>query len=380
MPFKEISKVASRLEFVSQAIAESSNVSELCRRHGITRRTGYKWIRRFLEGGVDRLEEMSRKPHHSPGRTCDETEALVLSMHDAHPAWGARKIRSTLINDGCEGIPSRSTVHAILRRHGRVDPAKSHESKAWKRFEREKPNELWQMDFKGHFATGKGRCHPLTVLDDCSRYCIGLEACGDERGRTVQTRLEEIFRRYGMPDSIITDNGSPFGAPGSPESFTGLGVWLIRLGIRVLKAGEYHPQTNGKVERFHRTLKAEVLQGRNFRDLDECGHAFDEWRPVYNFRRPHEALGDETPSTRYRMSHRSFPETMPEIEYGPDDRVRKVQDGGLIRFRGVEYRVGRAFKGLPVAVRRTAQDGVFDVCFCRQIIAQINPKNAMVPP
>ena len=373
MPFKEMSKVTSRYEFVTQAIAENANVSELCRRLGITRRTGYKWIDRFLAEGEDGLEEMSRKPHHSPYRTRVGIEKLVLQMQDAHPAWGARKIRKVLANDGHDGIPARSTVHAILRRHGRVDPVKSLESKAWKRFEREEPNELWQMDFKGHFATGRGRCHPLTVLDDCSRYCIGLEACGDERGKTVRTRLTGIFRRYGLPEAIITDNGPPWGAPASPESFTEFGVWLIRLGIRVLKAGEYHPQTNGKVERFHRTLKAEVLQGRHFRDLNECRRAFDQWRPVYNFRRPHEALGDQTPSARYHMSHRSFPETLPEIEYGPDDHVRKVQSGGRISFRGVDYRVGIAFKGLHVAVRPTTEDGVFDVYFYRQNIAQINP-------
>jgi transposase InsO family protein len=295
----------------------------------------------------------------------------VLEVRDEHPKWGARKIKRFLENRGHRGLPSPSTITAVLGRHGRLD-AEGVASGPWSRFEREHPMDLLQMDFKGHFPIRDRRCHPLSLVDDHSRYLLGLDACRDERCETVQERLTEIFRRYGLPDSINTDNGAPWASLGAHGQITQLGLWLIRLGIRLSRSREYHPQTNGKVERFHRTLKAEVLQARSFADFDECQSAFDDWRYVYNFERPHQALDLKTPSQRFQMSSRRFPEVLPEIEYGPDDQVRKVQDGGIISFRGVDYRVGRALRGLPVAVRPTAVDGGFDVFCVRQKVLNIN--------
>jgi transposase InsO family protein len=268
-------------------------------------------------------------------------------------------------------VPSPSTITAILRRHSRIDSAQSVKHTPWQRFEHAEPNQLWQMDFKGHFAMGEGRCHPLTVLDDHSRFALGLAACGDERGKTVQGQLTSIFRRYGLPERMVMDNGGPWGHDGE-HPYTPLTVWLLRLGIAVSHGRPYHPQTQGKDERFHRTLKAEVLQGSIFRDLDQCQQVFDRWRGVYNFERPHEALDLAVPSSRYRVSQRPFPEGLPPLEYGPEDQVRKVQAQGIIWMKGREYKVGKAFRGLPVALRPTDADGVWNVFFLTYNIAQID--------
>jgi len=371
MPFLEKSKLSLKKEFIAQIANGELCMSELCRRFEISRPTGYKWTHRFCDEGTEGLDEKSRRPLVSPARTRPEVESAVLEVRDVHPKWGARKIKRYLENRGHCGLPSPSTITAILGRHGRLD-AEGVARGPWNRFERERPMDLLQMDFKGHFPIRDGRCHPLSLVDDHSRYLLGLDACRNERCETVQERLTEIFRRYGLPDSINTDNGAPWASQGAHGQITRLGIWLIRLGIRLSRSREYHPQTNGKVERFHRTLKAEVLQARSFNNIDECQRAFDEWRYVYNFERPHQALDLKTPSERFQMSSRRFPEELPAIEYGPDDEIRKVQDGGIIRFRGVDYRVGRALRGLPVAVRPTADDGEFDVFCVRQNVLHIN--------
>ena len=329
MPWKECSAVSCREEFVGLAQCELANVSELCVRFGISRKTGYKWLGRYKDAGVSGLLDRSRRPQGSPGRTPEAVEGRVLAIRGEHPAWGGRKIRRVLLNGRHKGVPSASTVTAILRRHGLIDEAASNQRKAWNRFEHERPNDLWQMDFKGHFAMDRGRCHPLTILDDHSRYCVGLQACGNEQTGTVHDRLTSVFRCYGLPRRMLMDNGSPWGSdPDHP--WTPLTAWLLRLGVSVSHGRPYHPQTQGKDERFHRTLKAEVLNGRFFEDLPACQSAFDDWRETYNVRRPHEALALNTPTTRYAVSPRPFPEALPPIEYGPEGRkggrkgVRKI--------------------------------------------------------
>jgi hypothetical protein len=226
------------------------------------------------------------------------------------------------------------------------------------------------MDFKGHFPLGQGRCYPLTVLDDYSRYAIGLQACANEQGNTVKGQLTALFRSYGLPESMLMDNGNPWGTQGDP-SYSTFQVWLMRLGVRVYHGRPFHPQTQGKDERFHRTLNAEVLQGRSFRDLEHCQRAFDAWRPIYNWERPHQALDMAVPGQRYRPSPRPFPESLPPVAYGPEDVVvRKVQADGTITFQGSIFRVGNAFQGLPIALRATPEDGVWDVFFMTHLVAQ----------
>ena len=370
MPWQEMSTMSLRWEFVMLAQAEGANIRELCRRFGISPETGYKWLDRYRRDGPPGLVDQSRRPHRSPTQTSAELEAVVVALRDAHPVWGGRKLAARLAAMGHDPVPHPNTITRILRRHGRLAPA-SATPRAWTRFEHAAPNQLWQMDFKGHVALGAGggRCHPLTVLDDHSRFALGLEACGDEAGATVQTRLTAIFRRYGLPDRILSDNGGPWGAGGRP--YTWLTVWLLRLGIGVSHGRAGHPQTQGKEERFHRTLKAEVLQGRVYPDMPAAQRAFDAWRDVYNLERPHEACGLAPPASRYQPSARPFPEVLPPIEYDPDDLVRKVQDKGEIWLRGRPYLVGDAFRRLPVAVRPTAEDGVLAVFFLRHQVAVI---------
>lgn len=371
MPWKTESLMSLRLEFIKFAVSKASPIRGLCDRFGISAKTGYKWIRRYQEQGETGLQDRSRRPHRSPRQTEDRLEQAVLSVRAAHPAWGGRKIRARLLALGIPKVPAASTITAILKRHHRIAPSESMKRKAWQRFEHASPNLLWQMDFKGHFPLARCRCHPLTVLDDHSRFSLCLQACGDERGPTVREKLISVFRLYGLPHALLMDNGSPWGLD-AETPFTQFTVWLLRLGIRVVHSRAYHPQTQGKEERFHRTLKAEVLRNQVFRDLAHCQRHFDAWRQVYNLERPHEALGMDTPAQRYHPSPREFPETLPPIEYAPGDSVRRVCDKGIISFRGHTFRIGKAFRGHPVAIRPTVEDGVMEVYFCQQKVAQID--------
>ena len=374
MSWKEVTLMSLRMEFISLAMAKDRNMTQLCHRFEISCKTGYKWLKRYQKKGEAGLADRSRRPSNSPNATPLAMEEAVLGVRDLHPAWGGRKIRARLEALGHEDIPAASTITAILKRHGRIDPQESLKHKPWQRFEADEPNDLWQMDFKGHFQAAQGRCHPLTVLDDHSRYSLGLQACKNEREETVKERLVGIFCRYGLPKKILNDNGSTWGSDKN-HPYTTLTVWMIRLGIVVIHARAYHPQTLGKDERFHQTLKKEVSQYCIGLDLTHCQKRFDQWRDIYNFQRPHEALDMAVPGSRYRQSTRSYPENLPPIEYGPDDQIRKVQYGGWISFRNRPHRIGNPFRGEYVAMRPTAIDGVFDVFFCNQKIDQINLKD-----
>jgi transposase InsO family protein len=371
MPWKESTIMSQRLDFVTLAVKPGANVRELCGRFGISPRVGYKWIGRFKEYGPDGLADMSRRPAASPYQTDPIIEQLVLDLRDKHPAWGGRKLKRRLIDLGCQSIPAASTITEILRRNGRIDKSESMAHMPYIRFECGSPNELWQMDFKGWFYTDAGYCYPLTVLDDHSRYSIILEACANMRAVTVQEHLTRSFKTYGLPARMLMDHGSPWSG-GAEVRYTPLTVWLIRLGIEINHGRVCHPQTQGKEERFHRTLKAEAIGARRFTDLPDCQDRFNQWREVYNHERPHEAIGMDTPASRYHMSSRSYPRELAPIEYGVQDHVRKVWYGGWFNFRGREYKVCKAFAGYPVGIRPTTTDGVFDVYFCHQKISQID--------
>lgn len=370
MPWKEVSTVSQRREFVMFAGADEANVSALCARYGISRNTGYKWLRRFGADGEPGLQDRSRRPLHTNNKTADAVEQAVVELRNKHPAWGARKLRTRLQTLGHPGIPAPSTVHGILVRHGLIDAATAAHP-PWQRFEHAAPNHLWQMDFKGHFALQTARCHPLTVLDDHSRFSLCLAACANETGGTVQTQLTRTFEHYGLPDAMTMDNGSPWGSD-ADHPHTAFTLWLMRLYIRVTHSRPYHPQTQGKDERFHRTLNIEVLRGPPFRDLAHAQQRFDAWREVYNLERPHEALGQRVPASRYRPSVRAFPGTLPPIEYGPDDLVRKVQCKGEFSFHGHTFRVSKGFHGFPIALRPTPKDGTFSLHFCATKIGSID--------
>jgi transposase InsO family protein len=371
MPWREASVTKLREEFVQLALASGANVSELCRRFGIERSTGHKWIRRYRAEGPAGLADRTRRPHTSPMKTDAATEVEVLRIRaENNNAWGGRKIAWTMARNGWKTVPAETTISDILRRHGKLDRADQHPG-PFIRFERDEPNELWQMDFKGHFPMAKRRCHPLTVLDDHSRYSLGIEACDNEQDLTVRARLTKLFHRYGLPFAMLMDNGSPWGDCGG-QPFTIFTTWLMRHGIRVSHGRPYHPQTQGKDERFHRSLVAEVLNRNVYADLAACQKAFDRWRHIYNHERPHESLHMKPPGTRYHCSPRTFSEELPAIEYGPDDIVRKVDSEGTISFKNKPIRIGKAFRKQPVALRPTCEDGIFSVHYCTQQIGQID--------
>ena len=371
MPWREVSAMSQRLEFVTLAAAENANIRHLCRCYGISSATAYKWLHRFQSLGVNGLVDHSRRPHHSPARSPAEIEEAVLDLRRKHPAWGGRKLRDRLLALNHIAVPSASTITAILRRHQLLDPRESAKHRAFQRFEHPAPNELWQMDFKGDFKIPQGRCYPLTILDDHSRFAIALEACPINSRDIVQTALIKVFRLYGLPDRITCDNGPPWGARGRGY-YTGLGVWLLRLGIGVTHSRPHHPQTQGKDERFHRTLQAEVLRYQVHATLSQWQVVFNEWRMVYNTERPHEALSMAVPASRFQPSRRPYPDQLPPIEYGATDLVRKVRRYGHIKYQGREYHVGGAFYGLHVALRATINDGLFDVFFCNHRIGKLD--------
>lgn len=376
MPWQEVDTVSLRAEFVQLAEAGGVGMAELCRRFGISRKTGYKWLGRSR--GEQALEDRSRRPWRSPGKTAYRIEARLVRLRQRYPAWGPRKLRRLLARERpAEPVPAVSTVAAILRRHELVDARRSAQSQAFVRFEHEQPNDLWQMDFLGHFGAGAGRCHTLTALDDHSRYSLVLVACANQSTQTVRAQLIEAFRRYGLPARMSMDNGSPWGNSGQRHDLTPLVVWLMRLGIGVSHSRPFHPQTQGKDERFHRTLRAEVLNGRCFADLAQVQLSLDRWRPIYNSVRPHQALQMQTPQQRYRCSPRHYPERLPPLEYGPEDQVRKVQDLGWIQFKGRDFKLPRSLKGEPVALRATGSDGTYDVYFGRHKIKQIDLRNTL---
>jgi transposase InsO family protein len=376
MGWQEMSVTDQRQEFVMLASLSGANVSSLCERFGISRQTGHLWLRRFAAGEKD-FEDRSRRPLRSPRHLAGEMEARILAVRDAHPAWGARKIAAVLRRGGIKP-PAASTVHAVLSRHGRVAPDSS--GRAYGAFERSTPNALWQMDFKGRVRLSSGAwLHPLTVIDDHSRFATALAACADQRTHTVQTRLQAVFRHHGLPEAIYVDNGSPWGG-GRPGQWTPLRVWLIKLGIETIHSKPYHPQGRGKNERFHRSLKAELFSLAPLSSFNEAQAAFDRWRHVYNRERPHQALDFATPAERYRPSKRTFPETLPVPQYDQGEIIRRVgSTKAYISFRNRRWRVPEAFLGETLAIRPRLPDGCFVICFGAHQIATLDLNNPDKP-
>lgn len=378
MPWTEVSIMEQRREFAVLAQQEGMNRRALCRRFGISPSTGYKWISRAaaVEGpAAQSFADRSRRPKTSPRRTPQSLEQAVLGVRDAHPAWGARKIARCLEREGI-AAPAASTIHAILQRHGRVVTGGQSTAHTG-RFEKDAPNLLWQMDFKGHVPLERqGRLHPLTVIDDHSRYATCLAACGDEKGATVRKHLTATFRRYGLPDAVYVDNGSPWGGLRENQQggqWTPLRVWLLKLGVRMIYATPWQPQGRGKNERFHRTLNAEVMALQRFQSLQEAQRAFDVWRAVYNLDRPHEALGQRTPAERYRPSSREMPTKEPRVVYDEGEITRSVRRShGKIGFMGRKWAVPRAFHGERLAIRPTGQDGIYGLYFASYRVGEID--------
>jgi len=384
MPFNSKTIMDQKQEFVLLAKGKGVSMSELCHRYQISRRTGYKWLARYEAYGPEGLNNQSKRPLNSPNQVDKKLEQQIISLRKSYPKWGSKKLRKLLEVsagglEGFEGpLPARSTIQAVLKRNGLVSSTKSSAGNRWQRFEHDNPNDLWQMDFKGYFITESGIiCYPLTILDDHSRFNLALQACANQKRLTVDQCLKRVFQQYGLPERILADNGSPWGGCRSTYQqgfrlFTFLEKQLMLLGIQMVHGRPLHPQTQGKEERFHRTMKTELLQLENFKNLDHCQKKFDQWREQYNCVRPHEAIDLQVPASLYHPSNKKYPDKIPKPIYDTNDIIRHVSDTGEIAFKGLRYKVGKAFIGDDVALRPTSIDGEYQVFFCKHIIRTLN--------
>jgi len=374
MPWLAVTVKAQRLEFC-RLVDSGSEVTfaELCRRFGVSRKTGYKWFNVYRSDGPDGLGDRSRVPQSSPLRTSAAMETVVCDQREEHPTWGGRKLHRRLLDLGYVGVPAASTITGILRRHHMIGPAPS-QAGGYTSFEAEAPNNLWQMDFKGWFDTGTGRCDPFDIIDDHSRFNLMLRAGHNQQESTVVEALTDTFRTYGMPHRILCDNGPPWGNTQPGYRWTSLAVWLLDLGVEVSHSRPLHPQTLGKDERFHRTLGLEVISARAVWDShQQIQEAFDRWRHVYNHERPHDSLNGDVPATRYQPSPRSMPQRIEPVDYPDNYQVRTVDSAARINFNAHRYKIGKAFIGRHVGIVPTTDDNTYTVIYRHQTIRTINP-------
>lgn len=346
MPWMETCAVDQRMRFVLEYLRGEYSMAAICRIFGISRRVGYKWLRRYGLEGVDGLKNRSRAPQRHPNENSPLVEVAVLAARRAHPTWGPKKIRVLLERDDCRTRwPACSTIGEILNRHGLTVPRKRrHRTPPYTEpfAECDGPNAVWCADLKGWFRTGdQRRCDPLTMSDAFSRYvlrCQGLLHTGFE---TAQPLFEAAFREYGLPWSIRTDNGSPFASRGL-GGLSRLSVWWVKLGIVPERIDPGHPEQNGRHERMHRTLKAETASppARTFRRQQR---RFDRFRREFNEERPHEALGMATPASVYVYSPRPYPERVSDVTYPDGVEVRRVKPNGVFNWKNRRVFLGEAF-------------------------------------
>ena len=342
VPWKDKTVEDLRKEFV-EAVKTSRNFSALCREFGITRKTGYKWIDRYKQ--YQSLSNRSHAPIHMPGKTSPEIENAILRVRADNPGWGAKTILKVLENNGYTDLPCIRTANNILQRNGCISEIESEKRQAFIRFQRELCNELWQLDFKGDFPLLDGnRCHAFDAIDDCSRYCLGIFPRHYARG--VIENVELLVKEYGLPKAILTDNGGQFA--GFKGGYTRFERWLMDLDVLPIHGRPLHPQTQGKIERFHRTMKNELLNRKNFIDLADADKHLQEWRTKYNEVRPHEALGMKCPADVYVPSQRQYHVEIKPYEYSGLNRILKVNFKGYLRFDRKEFYLSETMAGAEI--------------------------------
>jgi transposase InsO family protein len=370
MPWRESSVVEERLRFVVLASRKERSIAELCREFGISRQTGYTWLKRYAAGGASQVMDRSRRPFHSPGRTRPEMEQRIVKLREQWPDWGAAKLLTILRQQNPEmaSIASR-TVHRILDRHGLIQ-ASERQRIADQRFERSAPNELWQMDFKGPQGFNKGSpVGPLSVLDDHSRYLIALKHLGSTKMEGVRSTLQEVFQQVGVPEALLVDHGIPWWNGASPWGITELTVWIMQQGIRLTRSGIAHPQTQGKVERMHGALERAV---RHRKTNPEDQQWLEIFRHEYNFIRPHEALAMATPSSRWRPSSRRFQPNPPEWKYSPRMQVVRLNGQGQLWWHKQGWEVSNALRRQLVGIEVIGERAI--VYFCNTPIRELHMK------
>jgi transposase InsO family protein len=366
--------MTERMRFLVAVEAGDESLAELCRRFGISRKTGYKWLARYAAEGVDGLADRSRAPHHCPHAVADEIRELILAFRGRHPTWGPKKLAVKLGELHPElVIPAPSTIGDLLtaaglvvpRRRRRHAPPRTHPLA-----HATAPNTVWCADYKGDFVLGDGtRCYPLTISDAHSRFLLRCQALPTTAGERAQPLFEATFRDYGLPDVLRTDNGSPFASVGA-GGLTPLSVWLIKLGIDLERIDPGKPSQNGRHERMHLTLKTAACQDPAF-SLRRQQHRFDDFRQEYNQERPHEALGQRPPASVYQPSRRPFPDRLPELTYPEADAVRRVRPNGAIRWHSAEIYVTQTLAGEPVGLTQVA-DGQWQVGFGPLVLGTVS--------
>ena len=337
LPWTDTNPQREQERFILAYLEGSESFSSLCRGFGISRKTGYKRLHRYEETGIEGVGDRSRAPHTHPNQVAEEVEEKVVAARQEHPTWGPKKLVAWL-KEKEPGIkwPAASTAGNILERHGLTRPRrKVRRTPPWSEPFGEcwEPNQVWCVDFKGQFKTGDGvGVYPLTLVDAHSRYLLCCQGLGGTHGSEVRRSMEGLFREKGLPQAIRSDNGAPFASVGL-GGLSRLAVWWVKLGIVPERIEPGHPEQNGRLERLHRTLKAETANppGKNRRAQQV---AFDQFRCEYNQERPHEALRQRTPAQWYRPSLREYPHRISSPEYPQGTQVRRVRSNGEIKWQG----------------------------------------------
>ena len=363
MPWSQTSPMDQRTQFIADYLRESLTITELCDLYGVSRKTGYKWIDRYLRQGPAGLEERSRRPRRSPNETAPEIVAAFLEARRRHPSWGGKKLRTIVHKRHPRwDLPGRSTVCDILSRHGMVPKKRArrrigHPGKPTSQILA--PNDVWSADFKGQFKTRDGvYCYPLTVTDGFSRYLLGCQALHSTAVQGAKPVFTRLFRQYGLPRRIRTDNGVPF-ATNTLARLSSLSAWWVRLGVlpELIEPGK--PQQNGRHERLHKTLKAEATKPAAG-SLAAQQRQFNRFREAFNHERPHEALDQQTPGAIYQASPREMPHTLPPLEYPERFEVRYVSANGGIRWNSQGVNVSITCAGEYVGLEEI-DEGVWNV-------------------
>jgi transposase InsO family protein len=353
--------------------------SELCQDYGISRSVGYKWLRRYQEEGLIGLQDRSRRPHSSPSTTPAAMEEKILALRLRHPSWGGRKIASRLQRKGVTGVPHPSTINDILKRHGMVRRKvrrrrPGHPGRPL--ITVHSPNDLWAADFKGQFRMRNGEyCYPLTVTDQFSRFLLACKGRLSTEHAQAMVVFERLFREYGLPLAILTDNGSPFASTGLAR-LSRLSVWWIKLGIHPQLIELGCPQQNGKHERMHRTLKAEATRPP-MATLSTQQRCFNRFRHIYNMERPHEAIKMKTPGSLYRHSPRAFPSKLPRPEYPDHFEVRYVSGNHGFRWNNQWVNASSVLVGEHIGFE-AVDDGVWSVYFFNYLIGRFHERTMQI--
>lgn len=384
MPWKEITQVEQRRSFIHTVFLRRKPMAQICAEFQISEKTGYKWVRRFLQEGDESLADRSHAPHTIPHRMPEAIAAYFLSLRRQHPTWGPRKLVAyAAAHEATRQWPAPSSVGALLKQAGMVRQRRFRRAgrigNAWGQTVAGEPNAVWTADFKGEFRLGTGPyCYPLTVLDAHSRYLLGCHALDSTRGRDTMVVFRQLFREYGLPAVIRTDNGPPFGSGAAIARLSPLAVWWIRLGIRPERITPGQPQENGAHERMHRTLKAETTRpaAATWRGQQR---RFDAFRASYNTERPHEALGLHPPGTVYTPSSRPYPGRLPKLDYPPGTDVRRVTSIGQTCWRGTHIFLSSLLAGQDVGIEQ-ATDQRWTVAFGPLILGHINAATSTFEP